>query len=464
MNNNFNTETNRNHSFGKLRRKNKLNMQKEIKVLEPKNIDIKDINNINYQTNYNTIDNDNNPLHSKYNSFYSSYKNKAKNQINLNNYYTVSNDAENNNINNIKKKANPRLRPCYSALLCTKRNYNEFHNNKNNDYLLCQNCVNHRLAEEKKKRKYELAYKNYNTSALFEDKNKTYTQNKLKERLRKQEKKIKEAYNTLEKCQEYNNKDKLIQENENAPNTLNKYNRNYLYEKFKVKYDKKQQYIKENYYKYQNDERPEITNYFNKYINNPNYKAKEYGEYKPRKFSVEKYKQDLSEQINYKKYRKFKEKEDDIIKEKREYLAEVKKIEKEEEEKALKKQKMKEELIKDNLDLMNAKKAKKDKLIQEDLKYKEYFEKQNIEYNNELLNQRIKKDKMNQEFVIENQKRLNKIRRKKEEQKNEKKNYKYIDYSYEPPKQIIDQCHECHKRYPQKLLSKNSSIFSYNKK
>ena len=64
----------------------------------------------------------------------------------------------------------------------------------------------------------------------------------------------------------------------------------------------------------------------------------------------------------------------------------MQKFEKENEEKALKKQKIKDELIKGNLDLINAKKEKKDKLLKEDMKYKEFYEKEKIEYKNDLLN------------------------------------------------------------------------------
>ena len=121
--------------------------------------------------------------------------------------------------------------------------------------------------------------------------------------------------------------------------------------------------MRDNYNKFVNKERPEITKYFNNYINNPNYKAKEYGEYKPKIIDVENYKKDLSEQINYKINKKKKEKEEDKINEDKEYLAEMKKMEKENEEKALKKQKIKDELIKGNLDIKREKRRKKRLII-----------------------------------------------------------------------------------------------------
>ena len=71
--------------------------------------------------------------------------------------------------------------------------------------------------------------------------------------------------------------------------------------------------------------------------------------------------------------------------------------------------------------------------------------------------------RINRDFVTENQKNLNRIRRDKEQKKFEKNNYRYVDYSYEPPKEVTDKCFKCHKIYPKKLLTKNSSVFGYKK-
>ena len=465
MRNNYNTELNRNHSFGKLRRK----VKKETKKVDI-NPDFE--KNNNYNNNYRTIENTN-PLHSKYNNIYSTYKTRSKNNTDLfYNNYNNNIEKEENNINNkyIKKKTNPIMRPSKSALFKNKYDYNNnYHNHIHNeninddDYYLCQNCINERLIEEKLKKKNEIAYNKRSVPEIFEDKNKYYSEKIIKDKLDQREKYINEAYHTLEKCQELNMKEKLIKENENAPNPLLQKNNNYLYENFRTKYAQKQKYMRDNYKKFQNKERPEITNYFNKYINNPNYKAKEYGEYKPKIFDIENYKKDLSDQINDKINKKRKEKEEDKINEDKIYLNEMQKIEKENEERALKKQKLKEELIKGNLDLINAKKEKRDKLLKEEMKYKEFYEKEKIEYKNNLLNEKYEKERINREFVTENQKTLNRIRRDKEQKKFEKNNYKYVDYSYEPPKEITDKCFKCHKIYPKKLLTKNSSVFGYKK-
>ena len=460
---------NRNHSFVRLRRKAKNNLDKNaitekyikpITPIENKNQDsnqLNQINDYNYKksnSNNYTTTNKNNPLHSKYNRINSN--NNKDNYININTNY-----------NNNTQKVNQILRPSKSAIY-SKSSNRDSHNHENSDdvgdYYLCQNCINEKLIEEKRKRNEFNSRNNDNINDLFEDKNKYYDENRIKKKLNQREKNILEVYHTLEKCQQSNLKDKLIKENESAPNPLLQHNYNYLYENFRTKYAQKQQYIKENYNKFVNKERPEITQYFNNYINNPNYRPREYGEYKPKVLDIDNYKKDLNEQINYKINKKRREKEEDKLNENREYLAAQEKIKKENEEKALKKQKIKEELIKGNLDIINAKKDKKIKILEEDMKYKQYYEKENQEYNNKLLKEKCKKSKINREFVTENQKNLNKIRRDKEQQKIDNNNYRYNDYSYEPKKELTDKCYVCNKVYPKKLLTRNSNIFGYKKR
>ena len=471
---------NRNHSFVRLRRKGKYNLnkndnqEKNIKSQENKYQDINNVNQINeyytkkaYMDNYNSVNN--NPLYSKYNRINSTCKHSSsKMDLKHENNKLDNNILDNNNINNNyqTEKLNPKLRPSKSALF-SKSSKHDSHKSENidenGDYYLCQNCINERLIEEKRKRD-ELNSRNNNNN-IYEDKNRYYNENRIKERLNQRERNINEAYHTLEKCQKINAKDKLIKENENAINPLYQQHHNYKYENFRTKYAQKQQYIKDNYNKFINNERPEITKYFSNYINNPNYKPKEYGEYKPKIIDIENYKKDLNEQINYKINKKRKEKEEDKYNENKEYLSLQKKIEKENEEKALKKQKIKEELIKGNLDIINAKKDKKEKIYEEDMKkYKEYYEKENQEYNDKLLKEKCKKNKINREFITENQKNLNRIRRDKEQQKIENNNYRYNDYSYEPIKEPTDKCYACKKIYPRKLLTRNSNIFGYKTK
>ena len=291
-NNNKNTIY-RNHSFGRLRRKvkNPINNCENLRNdynnnNERNNNNLKEINDYNSTkivNNYNTIE-CNNPLHSKYNNIYTSYRNKTKN--NNENDYNIEIG------NNTKKKINPIMRPSKSAIynkeFKTEKLYDDC-DNKEDDYFLCQNCINERLIEDKKNQK-DMLSKNDNITAIFEDKNRLYNAKLIKDKVNQREKNIMDAYHNLEKCQELNSKDKLIKENENAQNPLYQTNHNYLYENFRKKYAQKQQYMQDNYNKYVNNERPEITKYFNNYINNPNYKAKEFGEYKPKIIDVEDYK------------------------------------------------------------------------------------------------------------------------------------------------------------------------------
>ena len=461
----------RNHSFGKLRRKNKQNISdnndiyiNEINNNNYNNIDLNIINDyntkkINYN-NYNTVKS-NNPLHSRYNRVYSSFKNKSNNQSDF--HYSINSNTKNNyNTNNIiNTKISPISRP-FKSVFIHKNENNEINDNLNDDYYLCQNCINEHLIEEKRKQKEIAVRNNNNISGVFEDKNKLYTEKRIKEKIKERQKNIIEAYHSLEKYNENNKKDKLINENENAPNPLLQYSPNYLYENFRAKYAQKQKFIKENYNKFKNSERPEITKYFTNYINNPNYKAKEYGEYKPKIFDIENYRKDLSEQINYKINKKRKEKEEDKKNEDKEHFLAMKKIQEEKEEKAWKKKKIKEELINGNLEIINEKKEKKGKILREEMKYKEIYEKEKNEFNNNLLQEKYKKNKINEEFVMENKKNLNRIKRDKEQKKLEENNYKYIDYSYEPPKEITDKCYKCHKEYPKKLLTHKKNIFGFN--
>ena len=105
-------ELNRNHSFGKLRRKYKKEINTESKEPEYKNMNYGEINNYNYNYNndYKTIENSN-PLHSKYNNIYTSYRNKTKN--NNENDYNIEIG------NNTKKKI---LSPNKVILPVIKRN------------------------------------------------------------------------------------------------------------------------------------------------------------------------------------------------------------------------------------------------------------------------------------------------------------------------------------------------------
>ena len=453
LNDNYYSNDNKiSYGYGKLKRK--------MKNCDLNNIPVHNYfsNNNDYNNNLNYFNRNSKKLMKD--SYCANTSKNSRNDIytyyqyrNKNNNYDYN---DNNNYNN--RRANPIIRPSKSALAkrCSCDHSHSHHDNgitskEKKEYLLCQNCINSRLIEQKKYRN-ELNKKS--DAGIFEDKYKNYSQNLIREKINQREKNINEIYNNLEKWNELSDKDKLIKENENSINPLYQDNHNYLYEKFRTNYEKKQKMINDNYNKYQNLERPGITSYYKNYVNNPHCKEMGYGEYKPKKYDIDNYRRDLDEQINFRINKNRKEREEDKIRENIQSNYALKNLENEEKEKKLKKNRIKEELIKGNLELIEAKNKKK-----ELLNYRDYYNRDKIKYNNDLLEEKAKKDKLKYEFVLENQKNLSRIRRKKEEQMLENEQYIYNDPSYEPPKEITAECSGCHRIYPKKLLTRNAYYF-----
>lgn len=460
--NNNSNQLKRVPSYGRLRRKMKNydlnNFQNDNYTSNNYAYKGRNINNfkngIKNKSNYIIEDNYPNNSHKKDIYTYYDYKNRNKN-ISKDN---IENEENVNTNNYSNRKTKPIIRPSKSAIPnkrnCNHNNYYQESTTKGtNEILLCQNCINERLIAEKKRKK-ELSRES-DIPEVFEDKYKNYSQNLIKEKVLQREKNIKELYNNLEKFNEISDKDKLIKENENSINPLYQNNHNYLYEKFRTNYEKKQKLIKDNFNKFQNPERPEIADYFANYVNNPKYQAIGYGEYKPKKYDINNYRKDLNDQINYRNNKIRREREEDKIRENQQYNSALLNFEKENKEKEMKKRRMKEELIRGNLELINSKKQRKEKLNEEDLRFREYYNKEDMEYQNDLLKERVRQRKINQEFASENQKNLGRIRRRKEEQLIEDGKYRYNDYSYEPPKEVTAECSACHKIYPKKLLTSN---------
>ena len=84
----------------------------------------------------------------------------------------VNNITDKDSDNYQTEKLNPKLRPSKSALF-SKSSKHDSHKSENidenGDYYLCQNCINERLIEEKRKRD-ELNSRNNNNN-IYEDKN-----------------------------------------------------------------------------------------------------------------------------------------------------------------------------------------------------------------------------------------------------------------------------------------------------
>ena len=274
-----------------------------------------------------------------------------------------------------------------------------------NDNLICANCINTVLIEEKQKRDdYD---KNYNkTDGYFIDGNRNYERDLIEEKKRQREINTNEAIQNLAKINaNKNSKDRLIELNENSRNPLNDGLPDYQYERFKDGYEKRQKMINDNinkYYPKLGKEKPDVDSYYDNYVNNPNYNRDNrnegyntinkrnnnmYDDSNPNKDKNRlEYIKSLEDQINQKNELKRKEKEEDKRRERQQYENMQRELKKEEEEKYLKEKKQKEELIRANQDLINQKNRMKMKELEEKLKYRDLYDKQNEEYQKELMN------------------------------------------------------------------------------
>ena len=445
-----------NHSFGRLRRKSKTNIDLNKLTFDENNNNYKDYQQNNIQqnnrninlnlNNQNFANDENKSTISNSNSIHTSYKYKKYN-TNCNNEY------------NNKKIL---MRPCSAnKIICNhSNNYSKQVSNgsESEEYLLCQNCINCKLIEEKRKQKNLENYDNNNAiPAIFEDKYRYYNQKVIDDNVRQREQGTNEVLKNLKKYSN-NEKDKLILENENCPNPLCSTNHNYSYEKFMDNYNKKQKIFSENLKQFQKPEN-EIDNYYNLYVNNPKCQTINYGEYKPQNFDPIEYRNFLQNQIKYKNYLKNKEKLEDKQREIKVYENLEQILSRENDERENRKKKLNEEFIKANLELINAKKAMKNKELEEQKMYRDYYNMQNMEYKDQIKKDKQKKDKKNEEFLEENQRQLNRIKRRKDQEILDNENYKYNDNSFEPMKEKMAHCSNCHRLLPRRLLTRTRKSF-----
>ena len=320
-------------------------------------------------------------------------------------------------------------------------------------------------------------YEKENMNALI-DKNRNYDRDLINEKRRQREKNINDAYQNLAKINAgMSNKDKLIQINENSRNPLNEGYPDYQYQKFRDEYDRRQKMINDNINKYYpniNNQRPEISSYYENYVNNPNYdknrknkiyddreRERDYGPYGNN--DKKEYLRILEEQINYKNELKKREKEEDRRRGQRQYEEIQKELQREEQERRMKEQRQKDELIRGNLELMNQKLQLKNKELEEKLKYKELCDKQNEDYIKELERQKLEREKYKDE--IYNQNKIDYETRQKNkllEKEREKIRPYYDNNDYEYPKRKYD------KRYDDKdyneINNRQEPIDKYNNK
>ena len=405
-----------------------------------------------------------------------------------------------------------------------------------NDNLICPNCINCTLIEEKRKRENlnnmrdrdirNNDYEKENMNALI-DKNRNYDRDLINEKRRQREKNINNAYQNLAKINAgMSNKDKLIQLNENSRNPLNEGYPDYQYQKFQDEYARRQKMINDNINKYYpniNKERPEISSYYDNYVNNPNLaknknntlfdiNGRDYD--KNKNNDKNEYLRILEQQINEKNELKRREKEEERRRGQRQYEEMQKELKREEQERYLKEQRQKEELIRGNLELINQKNQLKIKELEEKLKYRELCDKQNDDYLKELEKQKIEKERLKDELYNQNkneyeirqknkllEKERNKIyydsseydypKRKydrenddefkskeirdkydrqyeKNKYKNDQENNDYKDYrdknrGHIKVKEKMGRCCRCHRIFPRKLLSINKYFYKENR-
>ena len=471
-------------------------------------------------------------------NFYKSDLDKNADEIN-------DNISENNSVQTSYKYRKNKKGPNSNSSHEHKENYHYHDNYLENDYdlsyemsendnLICPNCINCTLIEEKRKRENlnnmrdirDKDYERENMNALI-DKNRDYDRDLINDKRRQREININNAYQNLAKIKAgMSNKDKLIQLNENSRNPLNEGYPDYQYQKFQDEYARRQKMINDNINKYYpniNKERPEVSSYYDNYVNNPNLSknknntildnnARDYEQYKNK--DKNDYLRILEQQINEKNELKRREKEEDRRRGQRQYEEMQKELKREEQERYLKEQRQKEELIRGNLELINQKNQMKIKELEEKLKYRELCDRQNDDYLRELEKQKIEKEKLKDELynqikneyeIKQKNKLLEKERNKinydnneydypkrkyekeyddrykkpeiregndrqidKNEYKNEEANYDYKDYrdknrGHFKVKEKMGRCCRCHRIFPRKLLSINKYFYKENR-
>ena len=327
-----------------------------------------------------------------------------------------------------------------------------------NDNLICPNCINCTLIEEKQRReeldrerdrerdrKYDYGT-DYN-SGLY-DRNRNYDQNLINEKRRQRENNTNEAIQNLAKINAgLSNKDKLIQINENSRNPLNDGLPDYQYQRFQDEYERRQKMINDNidkYYPNMSNERPEIKRYYDNYVYNPKYNGnrnegydssinqnRDYG--RPgqgqNQYDRRQYYKDLEDQINYKNELKKREKEEERRRGQRQFEDIQRELKREDEERMMKERKKMEELIKANNELINQKNKMKLKDLEDKLKYRELCDRQNEEYQRDLHRQQLEKERMKDDIYNHNKNEQMRREREKERERDREKEM-YDDRKY----------------------------------
>ena len=359
-----------------------------------------------------------------------------------------------------------------------------------NDNLICPDCINTVLIEEKQKRD-DNDRNYYNSDGLFQDGNRNYERKIIEDKKRQREYNTNEAIQNLAKINAgLSSKDKLIQMNENSRNPLNDGLPDYQYQKFKDNYERRQKMINDNinkFYPKSGDERPEIASYYDNYVYNPNYNKdknksnRDYNNrnytnnmkdnYGPKDVNRQEYIKSLEDQINQKNEMKRREKEEDRRRAQQQYEEMRKEMKKEEEEKYLREQKLRDEMIKANKDLIDQKNRMKMKELEEKLKYRDYYDRKNEEYQKELKNKELENQRRKNDIYNDNKNEYENRKRMKEQENRKYYNTDNNNYNDNNEQQNqnkknekMGRCCRCHRVFPRRLLTINRYFYKENRK
>ena len=358
-----------------------------------------------------------------------------------------------------------------------------------NDNLICPDCINEALIDQKKIRN-DLNNRNNDLQDRYKYQtinNSFYENDLIEKKIHQREINTNNAMKTLSKLNSsMSNKERLIKINENSADPFHENNRDYQYEKFRKEYEKKQKFINDNLDKYLTvkkkkslSETPLFFDKSDEKINSNTNRNRNESTNKKEYIKI------LEEQIKYKREKNKKEKEEDKIREKRYYEEIEEKIKKEENDKKIKEQNLKDDFIKGNRDIINKKNQDKIKEFNKNLKYKEFLDKKNEQYKKELLekqkenerllneinnstkkindsfnkkNMKYKRIESNEENEENNSNFNNNNDNKNIQNKNEKK---YCCYDLNKQK---GECCRCHRVLPRRLLTINRYFYRDNRK
>ena len=325
-----------------------------------------------------------------------------------------------------------------------------------NENLICPDCINETLNEEKKL-EYDLIKRN-NGIDLCYNKSNNYSNYLTDEKIQKREKYTNYAMQTLSKLNSsISSKERLIQINENSSNPFQENNRDYQYEKFKRLYEKRQKMINANIDKYFPEHTKKSISETPLFFDKSEEKAK-----KNLKNSINKkqYLKEWEEQIKYKNEKKRKEKEEERKFARKNFEDLEIKMKKEQEDKLIKEKAQKENFIKSNMDIINQKNKDKMKELNQNLKYKEYLDKKNELYKQELLQQQKENERLLNEIFNSNRKDNNYNEYNKIKESDNRNHFESHKYNFEEEK---GECCRCHKILPRRMLTINRYFYKENR-